>query len=108
MIAWSPEMGRPSVPVSLAALYEIRATMVLSVDGPEADNTFTGTMNTWQALDTERTWQLLNVFTGPTDNREGIRQVRFEIRETATGIVQDAGVIDLRTFFDAGLGGGGA
>lgn len=93
---------------TLAALYEIRATMVLSVDGPEADNTFTGTMNTWQALDTERTWQLLNVFTGPTDNREGIRQVRFEIRETATGIVQDAGVIDLRTFFDAGLGGGGA
>ena len=93
---------------SLAGLYEIRATMLLSTDWPGSDNVFTGTMDTWLSLDTTRSWEIRNNYVGPSDPRQAIRQIRFEIRETSTGIVQDAGVIDMRTFFDAGLGGGGA
>lgn len=93
---------------SLAGLYEIRATMVYSYDWPDSSNAFTGTLNTWLQLNTTRSWEIRNTYTAPSDPRQAIRQVRFEIREASSGIVQDAGVIDMRTFFDAGLGGGGA
>lgn len=93
---------------SLAGQYEIRATLLASTNWPDSDNVFTGTLDTWQTLDTSRTWELRNSYTAPSDPRQGYRQLRFEIREASSGIVQDSGVIVLQTFFDAGLGGGGA
>lgn len=90
---------------SLAGLYEIRATMIFSSDWPTSDNTFTGTLGSWQTLDTTRTWELRNAWVAESDPRQAVRRIRFEIRETATGVIQDSGVVELSTFFDAGLGG---
>lgn len=90
-----------------AALYDIRATVLTSVDG-DSPVTFTGTTGSWLNLGTSRVWEITTGYVDPGWTRTAIRNIRFEIRETSTGIVQDTGVIDLRTFFDAGLGGGGA
>lgn len=96
------------IETSKAELYEIRATLIYSYDWPDSDNALTGTFDAWQSLGTTRTWELRNQYVSPSDARQAIRQIRFEIRETSTGIVQDSKILDLRTFFDAGLGGGGA
>lgn len=92
---------------SLAGQYEIRATLTLSTDWPTSDNEFTGTLDTWQTLDVDRVWELRNHYVDSSDPRQAIRFVRFEIREAATEIVQDAGTLQLFTFFDAGPGGSG-
>ncbi len=92
---------------SLAGQYEIRATITLSTDWPTSDNTFTGTLDTWETLDVDRVWELRNQYVDSSDPRQAIRFVRFEIREAATEIVQDAGTLQLFTFFDAGPGGSG-
>lgn len=95
------------IEVSSAADFEIRATLLLSGDG-DSPVTFTGTIGSWQSLSTTRVWELTTGYVSPGSTRSAIRQVRFEIRDVATSSVLDSGVIDMRTFFDAGLGGGGA
>lgn len=89
---------------TLAALYEVRATVLTSVDGG-SPVTFTGTVGSWEALGTVRTWELSTGYVDPGTDRAAIRIVFFEIRETATGLVQDSATIDLRTFIDAPTGG---
>lgn len=97
------------IETSVAGLYEVRATLTYSFDWPDSSNSFTGTLDTWQSLDTTRSWELRNTFTSASDPRQAIRFLFIEIREAANpGVVLDSATIDLRTFFDAGLGGGGA
>jgi len=87
-----------------AALYDIRATLLTSSDGG-SPVTFTGTVGSWLNLATSRVWELTTGFVDAGTTRTAIRILRFEIRETSTGIVQDSGVIDMRTFVDASTGG---
>jgi len=89
---------------TLADLYEVRATVVSSVDGG-SPVTFTGTVGTWETLGTARTWELTTGYVDASTDRAAIRILFFEIRETATGLVQDSATIDLRTFIDAPTGG---
>ena len=89
---------------TLAALYEVRATVLTSVDG-DGPTTFNGTVGSWLTLDTMRTWELISEYNSPTAIRQAIRIVFFEIRETATGLVQDSATIDMRCFIDAPTGG---
>lgn len=89
---------------SLAALYEVRATELTSVDGG-SPITFTGTIGSWESLGTVRTWELETGYVDPSTDRTAIRILFFEIRETATGLVQDSATITLSTFIDAPTGG---
>lgn len=89
---------------TLAALYEVRATVLTEVDG-DSPVTFTGTIGSWETLGTVRTWELSTDYVSPSSSRTAIRIIYFEIRETATGLVQDTATIDLRTFIDAPTGG---
>lgn len=90
-----------------AGQYEIRATVIYSYDWPGSDNTLSGTFGVWQPLDVNRPWELRNQYVSSSDARQGVRTIRFEIRETATGIVQDSGNITLMTFISGGGGGTG-
>lgn len=94
------------IETSVAGLYEVRATLLVNTDG-DSPVTFDGTVGSWLSLDTSRTWQITTGYVDAGSTRTAIRTLFFEIRETSTGIVQDSGTIDLRTFFDAGSGGGG-
>lgn len=89
---------------TLAALYEVRATVLTEVDG-DGPTIFNGTVGSWIALDTTPVWELISQYNSPSAIRQAVRIVFFEIRETATGLVQDSGTIDMRCFLDAPTGG---
>lgn len=84
--------------------YEVRATLLTDVDGG-SPVTFTGTIGTWEALGTVRTWELTTGYVDPATDRAAIRIIFFEIRDAVTLAVQDSATIDLRTFIDAPTGG---
>ena len=92
---------------TLAAGFEVRATLVSAQNG-DGPTIFTGTLGSWETLDTARTWELTSEFNSPSSIRQAVRILFFEIRDVATSTVLDSATIDLRCFFDAGLGGGGA
>lgn len=92
---------------TLAAEYEIRCTVLTAGDG-DGPTTFTGTVGSWLTLDVARTWELTSEFNSPSSIRSALRILLFEIRDVATSTVLDSATFDLRCFFDAGLGGGGA
>lgn len=90
---------------TLADDYEIRATLLTSVDGG-SPVTFTGTVGSWEALGTARTWELTTDYVDPSTDRAAIRILFFEIREIAVpDVILESGTIDLRTFIDAPTGG---
>ncbi len=90
---------------TLAALYEIRATVLTSVNGG-SPVTFTGTVGSWEALGTVRTWELTTGYVDPSTDRAAIRIIFFEIREIAVpDVILDSGTITLSTFIDAPTGG---
>lgn len=95
-----------AVETSQAGLFEARATLLAS-SGSGANITLSGTLDTWAALDTDFTIRLEAAYVDGSTPREAIRQVRIEIRETSTGIVQDTAVFSLETSVSV-LGGGGA
>ena len=90
---------------TLAGLYEVRATVITAVDG-DGPTVFNGTTGSWLTLDTARTWELISQFNSPSSIRQAIRILFVEIRETATGLVQDSATFSLFCFIDAGGGGG--
>lgn len=87
-------------------LFEVRATLLASSNGA-ANISLTGTLDAWLPLSTERSWRLLAEYVDGSTSREAVRELRLEIRETSTGIVQDSAVISLQTSVSI-LGGGGA
>lgn len=89
---------------TLAGLYEVRATILSASDG-DGPTIFNGTVGSWLTLDTVRTWELISQFNSPSSIRQAVRIMFFEIRETATGLVQDSATIDMRCFLDAPTGG---
>lgn len=90
---------------TLAALYEIRATVLTSVNGG-SPVTFTGTVGSWEALGTVRTWELTTGYVDPSTDRAAIRIIFFEIREIAVpDVILESGTITLSTFIDAPTGG---
>lgn len=89
---------------SQCGLFEVRATLLAS-SGGGANITLTGTLGTWEALDTERSWRLEAAFVDFSTSREAVRQLRIEIRETSTGIVQDSATVSLETSVSV-IGGG--
>jgi len=89
---------------TLAALYEVRATVLTAVDG-DGPTTFTGTVGSWIALNTTPVWELISEYNSPSAIRQAVRIIFFEIRETATGLVQDSATIDMGCFLDAPTGG---
>lgn len=95
------------IEASSAADFEVRATLLTDTDG-DSPVTFTGTIGSWEVLSTSREWELTTGYVDAGSTRTAIRTIRFEIRDVATSQVQDVGTVDMRTFFDAGLGGGGA
>lgn len=95
-----------AVETAQAGLFEARATL-LSSSGAGANITLSGTFNTWVALSSDFTIRLEAAFVDFSTPREAVRQVRIEIRETSTGIVQDSAVYSLETSVSV-LGGGGA
>lgn len=92
---------------TLAAEYEVRCTVLSASDG-DGPTSFSGTVGSWLSLDVSRTWTLTSEYNAPSAIRQALRILFFEIRDVATETVLDSGTIDLRCFFDAGLGGGGA
>lgn len=88
---------------SQCGLFEVRATLIAS-SGGGANITLTGTLGTWEALDTERSWRLEAAYVDGSTPREAVRQLRIEIRETSTGIVQDSAVVSLETSVSVGGG----
>lgn len=85
-----------AVETAEAGLFEARATLLVS-SGGGANITLSGTFDTWVALGTDFTIRLEAAFVDFGTPREAVRQVRIEIRETSTGIVQDTAVFSLET-----------
>jgi len=67
---------------SVSGLFEVRATLL--ADGPLTS----GTLDTWQSLDTDRAWSLLIPTLG-----DATATILIEIREAATGIVKQTRTI---------------
>lgn len=85
-------------------LFEVRATLLAS-SGAGANITLTGALASWQTLDVERAWRLEAAFVDFSTPREAVRQLRIEIRETSTGIVQDSAIVSLQTSVSVPVGG---
>lgn len=92
------------VETSDAALFEVRAVQLIQVDSA-SDTTFTGTVGSWLSLDTNREWILRTEFTSGFDSRNAIWRLRIEIREVASGIIQDSATVELRTGVNVEVGG---
>lgn len=87
-----------------AADYEVRATVLSSFDGA-GTIAFNGTLNTWQALGTTRTWELVSTFVNAATDRNAVRVIFFEIRDAATLDVLDSATITLLTAISTEPGG---
>jgi hypothetical protein len=87
-------------PIELAdaSLYEVRATLVLN--GLASFFTLTGTFDTWLPLSSDQSWEYQTETEGG-----GVAQIRFEVREVSTGIVQDTADIVLQTNKEPAGGG---
>lgn len=80
-----------------AALFEVRATYQGSQIFDPADSTLTGTIGSWQGLGVTRAWELAwDRGSAPTDLINGrVTRLRLEVREAATGVVQDTATLQL-------------
>lgn len=78
-----------------AALFEVRATYQGSQIFDPADSTLTGTIGSWQGLGVTRAWELAwDRGSAPTDLINGrVTRLRLEVREAATGVVQDTATL---------------
>lgn len=80
------------------ALFEVRATLISSPGG--GGETFTGPIGTWEQLGVDIEWRLEY---GGGGNAQRVLYV--EIREIATGLVQDFATVDLNTAIFTEVGG---
>ena len=99
-----PDFFLNSAEGSTSAAHTI-GNLITAVDG-DGPTVFNGTTGSWLTLDTARTWELISQFNSPSSIRQAIRILFVEIRETATGLVQDSATFSLFCFIDAGGGGG--
>lgn len=72
-------------PLTNMSEYEVRATL------SSGDPVTTGTMDTWQALSTSRSWTL----SSDVEEEELSSEILLEIRWTGSGVVQDSATITL-------------
>jgi hypothetical protein len=86
---------------AIAALYEVRATIVSSSSSGAFAGTdvFTGTVGSWLSLSTTRTWMLTTPAPGAVGEYVATHTLFIEIREVSTGLVQDSASITLRNEF---------
>jgi hypothetical protein len=88
------------VELAVAALYEVRATLLSETD---ARPLTAGTLDTWQSCDTTRTWTLQSQnFGDPYEFNAAQKVLRIEIREASTTIVQASANITLSTSSSVG------
>lgn len=92
------------IEASVAANFEIRATLLSSFDGA-GTIVFNGTLDTWQALGTARTWELRNEYVSPSVDRNAVRVLRFEIRDAASLLVLETATVTLSTQISTEVGG---
>lgn len=85
-----------------AALFEVRATLI-SQNSIDVGETFTGTLGTWLAMGVDLEWKL--EYVSPASGTTAQRIVYFEIREAASGLVQDFATIDMSTPVFTEVGG---
>lgn len=81
--------GKPDAGIGTS--FEVRATL----NGGNAFGTFTGTLNTWEAITVDREWSLVNTSGGITEINAN-RSLLIEIRDAATQTVQASATITLR------------
>ncbi len=74
-------------------LFEVRATLIAS-SNEAANITLAGALDTWQTLDTQRAWTLTGAHDG-VNSKQAIRQLRLEIREVSTTLVQTTALVSL-------------
>lgn len=77
---------------SIAALFQVRATL-LSESSTLNDETFTGTLNTYEDFPVQ--WEL--TLPGGTTGRQATRVLLIEIKDTYTGIVKESKIITLKS-----------
>ena len=87
-----------------AAGYEVRATVLTTFDGA-GTITFNGTIGSWEALGTTRTWELISTFVDAATDRNAVRVIFFEIRDAVTLDVLDSATITLLTAISTEPGG---
>lgn len=75
-----------------AALFEVRAT-VIAVDSAAGNEVFTGSVGSWVSFPAE--WSLTSPFVSDLTDRITSYTLFIEIREVASGIVQDSGNVTL-------------
>ena len=80
--------GKPQA--SVGDDFEVRATQT----GGNAFGTFTGTLDTWEAITVDREWEL--TVTGAFTEITATRTLLIEIRDAATQTVRDSATITIR------------
>jgi hypothetical protein len=83
----------PATPQQCGA-FEVRATALYG--GLQGSGVFTGTLDTWEALDMDRTWSLSTTEPGATI------ALHLEIRDSATRLVRETATVYLSGYVNPG------